>query len=233
METTVTHHPFRDIKLSYDRSKSQTEKEKNTVERYVQMHDGVWHLKNMREEYELRLDEAIAEINELRTALFPIEQQVEIFEVGLGLSAEDNLPVFEGTLTFEMGDFYNACDRYHDNIHELYVLMKRVTDEHNLFLEEYNRFDTWFQEFNDGQLHEIFQNWENISLDTVSLDRDHQDFLEAWGPVWRAEDAYFERAADAFNGYAELIDMSDTLFQRVKRLESALQELIKRNRPEG
>lgn len=125
METTIIHHPFRDITLAYDREKPQTEMELATLAQYVELHDGVWKLRTLRGEYEPQLNEAVVTIDELRASLFPIEQQVEIFELGLGLSRVNDLPEPDGTVTFEMDDFYDACDRFHDGIHGLCQFHRR------------------------------------------------------------------------------------------------------------
>ncbi len=233
METTVTHHPFRDITLAYDRGKPQGERELATLAQYVELHDRVWKLKVMRQGYEPRLAEAALRIDGLRDSLHPIERRVEVMELGLGLRAADGPPPFEGKLTMKLNDFYDDSDRFNDGIHGLYGLIKQVTEEHNRFLDEYNAFDGWFEAFNDGPLYEIFQDWETVSVDTVSLDRDHQAFLEAWGPVWQAEDDYFARAAAAFAAYDDLIRVSDALFLRVKRVQAALDGIIDPSGEEG
>ncbi|WP_257670663.1 hypothetical protein [Parapedobacter tibetensis] len=232
MEKIVTHHPFRTIELEYDREKPQPDWEKETLDNYFHMHDEVWRLKTMREECEPRLDRAIAQITELHRALPTFIQEVGVLEavVGLREAVDGPQPEDEKSFSIDLHHFRKASNQLSDDLAELYHEITRCTEEHNAFLREFEAFDNWFEAFADGPMHEIYQRYEEISVDTVSLDRDHQAFLETWSPVIHAEREYFDRALSAFNDYADLIDITNDLSERVKILDEALHDFTERNK---
>ncbi|WP_257667399.1 hypothetical protein [Parapedobacter tibetensis] len=233
MEKVVTHHPFRTIELEYDREKPQPDWEKETLDNYFHMHDEVWRLKTIREEYEPQLDRAIAWINELRTELYPIEQEIDLLELATGLRDDNPMPGFEGSISLQLDNFRKATKKHNEDLIALHTLITQCIGEHNVFLKDYETFDEWFESFASGPLHQLYMRYEDISVHTVSLDRDHQSFLETWSPVIQAERDYFERATDAFEAYTELAEASEKLYRRAEKVDDSLDDFIKKNKNGG
>jgi len=230
LEKVVTLHPFRTIVLEYDRKITPPPFEKETLEKYFHMHDEVWRLKNLREDYEPQLDTAIARIAELRAAIHPIEQEIDILELITGLRKDDPMPGLSGSLSLKLDGFLEATRKHNEALMELYELMNRCTEDYNAFLKAFDEFDAWFEAFDDGPLHELYNRWEELSVHTVSLDNDHQAFLGDWAPVIEAEREYFERASEALEAYAELVDASKALYRRAERVNVALEEFEKKHK---
>ncbi len=233
LEKVVTHHPLRTIVLEYDRGITPPDFEKSALDSYFHMHDEVWRLKTMREDYEPRLERAIAQIAELRTDLYPIEQEIDVLELVTGLREDNPMPGFDGSISLKLDSFREATRKHNDALMALYEGINRVTEEHNAFLKEFDAFEAWFEAFADGPLHELYQRWEELSVDTVSLDNDHQNFLGDWAPTIEAERDYFERASDAFEAYAELVDAANALYRRAETVDAALDEFVKNNKNGG
>ena len=230
LEKVVTHHPFRTIELEYDRQITPPPFEKQALKKYFHMHDEVWRLKTLREDYEPRLNKAIAQIAELRAAIYPIEQEIDILEVVTGLREDDPMPEFSGSLTLKPDSMLEATRKHNEALSELYELINRCTEEYNSFLKAFEEFEAWFEEFDDGPLSELYKRWEELSVHTVSLDDDHQAFLGDWAPIIEAEREYFEHASEAFEAYAELVDASNTLYRRVERAYEAFVAFDKKHK---
>lgn len=233
MEKVVIHHPLRTITLEYDRDKPQPDWEKETLDDYLHMHDEVWRLQAMRERAEPQLEKAIAWTTELRTALYPIEQEIDLLELATGLREDDFMPDFEGSVSLQLDDFRKAARKHNDDLMELHAQVAQCTEEHNVFLKEYDVFEDWFEEFSDGPLHQLYLRYEELSVDTVSLDSDHQAFLGQWAPTLQAERDYFERAADVFEAYTELVEAADKLYRRAEQVDEALEDFVKKNKNGG
>jgi len=233
LEKVVTHHPFRTIALEYDRGITPPDFEKEALAKYFHMHDEVWRLKCMREEYEPRLDTAIARIAELRAAIFPIEQEIDVLELVTGLREDNPMPGFDGSLSVKLDSFSKSTQKHNDEMMALHQLVTQCTEEHNAFLKEYDAFEAWFEAFDEGPLHELYRRWEELSVDTVSLDNDHQSFLGDWAPIIEAEREYFDRASDAFEAWAELVEASDSLYRRAERVDAALEDFVKKHKNGG
>lgn len=231
LEKVVTHHPFRTIELEYDREMTPPDFEKKTLANYFHMHDEVWRLKILREDIEPRLDEAIRQIDTLRAEIYPIEQEIDVLELITGLREDNPMPEgFDGSISIQIDNFRKAARKHNDDIMALYELINRCTEEHNAFLKEYEDFDKWFEAFANGPLHELYMRYEELSVDTVSLDRDHQAFLEAWSPTIQAERDYFDRAYEAFEAYAELVEASDKLYRKAERVDEALKDFVEKHK---
>ena len=233
MEKTVTHHPFRTIELVYDRDKSQPDWEKETLDQYFHMHDEVWRLKTMREDYEPRLERVIAQINDFHSARPSLVKEVAMLEAVVvlreavdGPQPEDK----ESSFSIDLNRFRRTCNKHSDDMAALYREITRCTEEHNAFLNEFEAFDNWFEAFAEGPMSKIYQRYDEASVDTVSLDRDHQRFLEAWQPVIHAEREYFSSAQGAFDDYASLVETTNTLYERVNILDKALHDFTERNK---
>lgn len=233
MEKIVTHHPFRTITLSYDRSKPQPDWEKDALDNYFHAHDEAWRLKTMREDIEPRLDKAIAQTAALRAEIYPIDQEIDVLELATGIRKDDPMPGFEGTLSLQLDGFIKAAKRHNGALQELYELVTRCTAEYNAFLAEHETFEEWFEEFAGGPLHQLYMRYEELNVDTVSLDEDHQAFLEHWAPTLQAERDYFDRATGLFDAYAELVDASNKLYRRAERVNDALGDFVKKNKNGG
>ncbi|MFB2121392.1 hypothetical protein [Parapedobacter sp. 2B3] len=224
MEKTITHHPLRTIELRYHPDRPQPEWEKETLAKYIHLHDEVWRLKNMREEYEYRLDKAIAHTNEIIYAISPYRQRLHLLQAVAGIIESvharplDNSGVFH----IDMDDFRTNKERIADDMAALGSEMSRCKEEYNAFINTSEEFDAWFEAFAEGQLHEIYQRYDEASVDTVSLDRDHQNLLEEWQPITFAERLYNDKALSAFFDYTEIVEITDDFSQDVDVMENRL-----------
>lgn len=227
MEKTIIHHPLRNIELLYHRDRPQPGWEKETLANYIRIHDEVWRLKTMREEYEHRLDKAIAHSNDIFYALRPYIQRLHVLEAVAGIVESVHARPLDssGVFHIDMDDFRTNKNRINDDKAVLIREMSRCEEEYNTFIHAFEAFDAWFEAFAEGQLHEIYQRYDEVSVDTVSLDRDHQNLLEEWQPITYAEWLYKDKALSAFFEYAEVVEITDNFSEDVDVMENALYKL--------
>lgn len=64
-------------------------------------------------------------------------------------------------------------------------------------------------------LHELYQHYEEVEVDIVSLDKDHQGFLEAYGEVDKLREEYMQQGQQVFEAYEQLLDDSEDVYRRV------------------
>ena len=230
LETVATPHPFRTIVLDYNREIAPQDFEKETLADYFYMHDKVWQLKTMREQLESLLDDATVQIDTLRAEIYPIEQEIDLLELVTGLREDNPVPGFDGSMSIQIDHFKIATHQHNEDLMVLYELIDRHTEEHNAFLDEFNPFEEWFEAFAEGPMHELYQRYEELSVDIVSVDVDHQSFLEAWSPIIYAEREYFDRAQRTFEAYVELVELSNALYRKAERLDAALDEFLEKHK---
>lgn len=227
MEKTITHHPLRTIELLYHRDRPQPEWEKETLAKYIRVHDEIWRLKTVREEYEHRLDKAIARMNDFFPTLSPYQQRLHLLEAVAGIMESVHARPLDnsGVFRIDMDDFRANRDRINRDVAELGREIARCEEEYTAFIKAFEEFDTWFETFAEGQLHEIYQRYDEVSVDTVSLDRDHQNLLEEWQPIIFAERLYQDKALTAFDQAKEIAEVTDYFSEDVDEVENALQNL--------
>ena len=163
-------------------------------------------------------------IAELHGRFPALEQQATILEAVDETHWDEREP-----FTIDFNDFSRARDAYSDYLDALYGDVTRVSEQYNKFLEAQEAFDAWFEQFADGPLREIYQRDDEVSVDTVSLDKDHQRFLEAWQPIIHAQREYVYSAANALNDYADLADLTNDLAKRLTVLDEALHGFAQRH----
>lgn len=222
MENTITPHPLRLINLTYHPDKPKSELETEVLESYFYMHDEVWRLKEKREHLETALSAIPNEITELHARLYPMEQELELYEVAFGIQDSKVIPDYLDSITLDTSAFREAAVRHNADLVELHTSIVKCISNHNAFIEEYDKFEEWFEEFIDNKFYKLFHDWENISVDTVSLDDDHQDFLSKLSPITKADESYFELAASSFDGYNILSKAASEIYKRTETIDQLL-----------
>lgn len=225
MNTISTSHPLRTIQLAYHTDKTPPAWETEAMKSYFYMHDEVWRLKTVREASEVQLTAILSKMQELTVQLYPIEQEADILEVAFGIRSVDDLPDFDGSLDIDIHTFVHTVLHHEEELQKLHADVTASVEQYNAFLKDYNAFDEWFETFSSGDLYRLYQEWETIRIDTVSLDDDHQNFLDVLSPITDAENRYFDQALACFEQFKELVKTSEKIYRRTEKINEAVNKL--------
>ena len=227
MKKTITHHPLRTIELAYHRDRPQPDWEKETLAQYIHLHDEVLRFKTMCEEYKARLDQLAIRMNEARDAIEALRPQLTLLEAATGIRAAEHVYGEDESHSFriDMNDFLLKRDNLSEMMAEIRPAMARCTKEYHQYRQDYKVFDEWFEQFDSERMLDIYRRYDEVSVDTVSLDIDHQRLLGAWHPIIFAEREYYEVIEQVFMNYDYVEEAFDFLVEDIEIVKEALHNL--------
>jgi len=124
-----------------------------------------------------------------------------------------------------MNGFLQRRDELRNMMAKLNAVMTRCQQDYDRFVKATETFEIWFEVFDSESMLEIYRRYDEVSVDTVSLDHDHQNLLETWQPIIFAEREYFEKAERVDTSYGIITERTDFLFEDIDMVEDDLREL--------
>lgn len=226
IKTIIKEHPLRDIVLDFDDAIEAPEFEKRKLALYYEAHDKTWTLKQHAEQQIKSLQEADGMIQELSIRRLGIEQDLDFMEEGLGLKAYDENLKIDSEIIIDIGTFFESGIRHNKDLQRLYTIIHKLTltfneDVGNIYEDDFLIDPMYF-----SMLSELYQRYDDISVHTVSLDEDHQNFLGAYGEVHDLFFQYIDLAEEIFDQYAQLVQVSEKLYRRMEIVQDRLDDKI-------
>lgn len=221
IKEVVKQHPLRPIVLEFDTDRPTLEFEAEALDAYYRQHDRTWETKNKLQLHKDALSNLEVRIAELEYGLLPIEQQLDFLEAGFQLTDQQELPTIEGGFTIEVSEFNNDVITHHKQLVEVHRLVVAEQDWFNAWANFIYENEDWFDEQDDqgsALINQIFQQYEEVSVNIVTLDRDQQEFFGVVGQVRDMQSAYFDYGESVFNLYNELHERSENVYRRAERI---------------
>ncbi|PRD56552.1 hypothetical protein [Sphingobacterium gobiense] len=228
IRTIIKEHPLKNITLDFDDQITQPPFEQKALQSYYEAHDKTWEIKEhvMKIQQELKVaDDIIADLSFRRLG---IEQELEILEDWLGVTELADKEFFEGEITIDIGNFFTICDKHNLDLQNLYEKIVILTSTYNRDIENIYEDDAVIDPEYFNALDEIYPRYEEVSVHTVSLDDDHQSFLEEYGKVEACFFQYTELAREVFDKYKHLVDTAQAVYHRVEVVDRLLKDKLKR-----
>lgn len=228
IKTIVKEHPLKDITLDFDDEITPPSFEQEALQSYYEAHDKTWEIKVHVTEIERELktvDDIIADLSFRRLG---IEQELEILEDWLGVTELADKELFDGEITIDIGTFFAVCDKHNVDIQNLYEKVVDLTETYNRDVENIYEDDAVIDPAYFMALDEVYPRYEEVSVHTVSLDDDHQAFLEEYGKVEEFFFHYTALAREIFDKYKNLVDTTQAIYRRVEVVDQLLRDKLKR-----
>ena len=219
MKEIVKEHPLRPIILRFDPKKKKPDFETKGLEAYYAMHDSTWKMYTELIDRHNALDDLMDEIAGLEFPLLPIEQELEFIEAIAGLRDQADLPVMEGRFTINLDEVRTSVTAHCDAMHTFYPKLKEAWDwfdNHANFIYEH---ESWIEDGLDDLVQQLYARYEEVSVDIVSLDRDQQEFYDAYAEVELFQDDYFRHGDLVFAQYDKLLKRSNKIYRRFEEAD--------------
>ena len=230
MKTIVKEHPLKNITLNFDDQVTAPAFEETALRSYYEAHDKAWELKEHVSHMESRLKQVDDTMDELSLRRLGIEQELEILEDWLEVKELEEKDLFEGEITIDIGGFFTTCDLHNMGIQELYAEVVELTGIYNNDIENIYEDDAVIDPSYFAVLDELYPRYEELSVDTVSLDDDHQAFLEKYEDVENLFFHYTELAREIFDKYKNLIEVTQKIYRRVEVIDQLLRDKLNQER---
>lgn len=234
MKTIVKTHPLKDIILEFDESKEQLDIETKALSRYDEAHDEVWKMKQRLDYLAKGLTEVMQEVSDRQVELLAMEQSLDFVEDSLGLSDGKNLPELEDEITIDVTALFQDMEQHSADLNALYAqvddLTKRYNYEVDLYVPSEDYEENWpIHSSFFGLFDEVYERYEEVSLNIVTLDDDEQEFLGVYGELYDAYHENLEFAVQVFDAYAALVERVNPLYDRASRAMTAMNQKMRRD----
>lgn len=229
IKTIVKEHPLKNITLDFDDEITPPPFEQKALQSYYEAHDKTWEIKEHVSKIEGELKAVDDTIEDLSFRRLGIEQELEILEDWLGVTELEDKELFDGEITIDIGTFFTVCDNHNVDIQELYEKVVSLTEIYNRDIENIYEDDAVIDPTYFNALDEVYPRYEEVSVHTVSLDDDHQTFLEEYGKIEELFFHYTALAREIFDKYKNLVETTQAIYRRVEIVDQLLRDKLKKD----
>ena len=218
MTTFTATFPLRTIQLQMQET-PQTAREAEAFLLYGNLHNELWCLK-------MHWLKCLASVQEQKACLQRCEEAYAAMETEakrygrMGGYAIEESPVEEDEYTLKLNDLQNLVNTYTACIDECNKGNVAIMDIYKQGEKLREDFDESFSHFNGNYFSPIISDYSNVQVDTVSLDRDFDNFCKCCEEVQNLQQSFYKL-------WDELRPLGDALDKKTKDTNRHL-EIIRR-----
>lgn len=223
MKEIVKEHPLRPIILQFDLKKKAPDFETKALDAYYRMHDRSWETKQNLLQHKNTLMEIDADTTELEDRLSVIKQQLVFLEAAFKLVENVELPDMGERFSIDIVDFYTAVDSHNEDLRALHRLVVEEMQWFENWADYIYENESWFDgedEKGDELLYQIFRQYDDVSVDIISLDRDQQEFFGVLDHIRKLQQEYFDYGEEVSEQYNRVHHASEEVYQRALRVKA-------------
>lgn len=225
-------HPLKPISLSFREGKQPPAFEVDALKRYKKAHDETWKRKLWYETQKGHLMLLRSDIGELSYEIFMLGEKLEVFEEALGIRDPADAPALELGSEVDLNAFFDRTLQHNQAVQQLHKQAVEASTRYNEAVASLYEDDYLIDPMYFDILHELYQRYEEVEVDIVSLDKDHQDFLGAYGEVNKLREEYMQQGQQVFEAYTQLLDDSEDVYRRADVVQDELDELMDGKNPD-
>lgn len=222
MKKRVRKHPLKDIVLHFNEGIAAPDFEVVGLQEYVKAHDLTWAVKRRFQDMLQKLTVINQTIDSLQLDRLAMEQDMDFVEEALGLTTLDADILPEGELTIDVTQLFQRVWQQNQHMIALYPKVEAAVDEYNEFMNNLYDDDYLIDPHYFKVLDKLYQRYEELSVDLVSLDHDRKEFLEAYGEVDETFDQYYLLGQEVFEKYSYLYELLEELYKRNDIVQAAI-----------
>lgn len=222
MKSVAKAHPLKPIHLSFKKGKQAPPFEVEALKKYRKAHDETW---KRRITYIAEKDKLLllrAEMADLSYEMFDLGEQLEVFEEALGLLQRDETNIVTLGPDYDINLLFERIEQHNRAVQKLHTAMVKAANRYNKAVASLYEDDYIIDPMFFDILHEVYRRHEEVEVDIVSLDKDHQDFLKAYGEVEKLRDEYMRTGQNVFESYADLLGDAEDLYCRAGAVQDGI-----------
>lgn len=230
MKTIIKPHPLRDIVLEFDDAVQPPAFEQEALSQYYNAHDATFALSEHAKKQIVAVNEAKDILDDLTLRRLNIDQELDFLEEGLGVKVLDSFDYsVDLKFTIDFDTFFGGVLQHNDDLKHLYNLVSGLTKQYNTDIGKIYEDDYLIEPIYFTVPDDLYERYEELSLNVVSLDRDHQCFLGAYKIV---DDEYWKYLDDAkilFDGFSTNVRESEAIYRRVEHVDTVIRKIADDN----
>ena len=226
MKNVAKEHPLKPICLSYREGFQAAAFEVEALKKYKKAHDETWKRRITYVTEKDRLMLLKSELAELSYELFDLGEQLSVFEEALGITVLNEIDRIKIGSDYDVNRLFDRVEQHNRSLQRLHKAMKKAAARYNKAVANLYEDNYMIDPMYFDILHELFQRHEEVKVDIVSLDQDHQAFLEAYHEVKKLREAYMLYGNQVFSSYEQLLEDAEDLYMRTNAVQDGIDEMM-------
>jgi hypothetical protein len=231
MKPTIISHPLKRIHFNYNSEAALSDFETAFIDRYKQLHDELATIKSQLLKLGPDIKKVMAELKQVTMALEKLRTVIVRAERMFGLGPADEM--VSCVYNIKSGEIQKVLDELQiirSNYWDIMVPMHRLF---NSIFERFTAFDDAVEQFEKEYSTPLFHNFDNMAIDILSFDRDMNEFRVAWMGVAHLQDECLDEYSEWVKNQTVLVNDSDTLYNRIKKIFQHINTIQKFNPGNG
>ncbi len=219
MKTITIDHPLRSISYKIRENSFPLNTEIQALDSYRSAHDQVWRMKRLFEEEKGEVQLALIDLYKLDAEGQELRDILGFYKEQMDLSSK-NLPAdLDVKLQVEIRNFYNSVMQHHRNTVQFYDVIGARDTAYVKITDTYYRGEKPIDPLHFKVLDSVFENYSDMQVDIVTLDKDLQQFLTALGDVYLLLDKYVQHYNILYKAYGTILHNTGDLTKEVQELK--------------
>jgi len=218
MKTKVIDHPLRQISYQYRENHFQLNHEIQSLDNYRLAHDRAWRMKQLFERETGECQLALIELLLLEDQRIEYKEMLDFYKKDVDLSKDKPYLEIEPNFQVELRNYYNSVIELHHKLIRFYDRIGSLEKEYIVITDTYFRGEKPIDPLNFKVLESIFEHYEDMQTDIVSLDKDLQEFLVKLTKIYDLLDKYTIHYGKLYATYGTVLKQTAQLVQDIQVL---------------
>ncbi len=219
MKTITLDHPLRSISYKIRENYFPLNTEARALDNYRLAHDQVWRMKRLFEEEKGEVQLALIDLHKLDAERQELNDMLNFYKEEIDLSGESLHIEMDVKFQVEVRDFYNNVNRQHSKVIRFYDVIGTRDAEYITITDTYYRGGKPIDPLHFKILDSVFENYSDMQVDVVSLDKDLQQFLAVLQEVYLLLDKYVQHYNILYKTYSAVLQKTAQLTKDVQELK--------------
>lgn len=219
MKTITIDHPLRSISYKLRKNSFPLNTEARALDSYRLAHDQVWRMKRLFEQEKGEVQLALIDLHKLDAEREELSDMLGFYKEQVDLSSENLHIEMDVKFQVEVRDFYNNVNRQHSKVIQFYDIIGRRDAEYITITDMYCREEKPIDPLHFKILDSVFENYSDMQVDVVSLDKDLQQFLTTLQEVYNFLDTYIQHYNILYKAYGTILHKAAQLTKDVQALK--------------
>src|SRR5690606_532083 len=216
MKTLTIDHPLRTISYKVKDNSFPTPYELQVLDDYRLAHDQVWYMKRLFESEKAEAQLALIDLHKLDEEQEELSRMLTFYKGELDINDKKLHANVDILFQVELRNFYNSVIEQQQKLIRFYDHIGIRDREYTLITDTYYKEEKPVDPLHFTVLDFVFEHYEDMQVDIVSLDKDLQEFLAELSDVYRLLDAYIAQFNLLYRTYETVLKKTAQLTRSVQ-----------------
>ena len=216
MKPTLIPHPLKRIRFHYNSEAALTDFEQAFINRYKQLHDELAMIKDQLLRLGPSIRKVVNEVKIVRKSFDKLYEKIRLTEQMLGLTPA--LDISKGEFRVKPGEINKVLNEFQGIRQEYWNIMVPMHNNFNDVYIRFTAFDDTVERFEKEYSQPLFNNPQNMAIDTKCFDNDMNEFRKQWMAITDLQESCLDEYAEWVKDQTALVNDSASLYDRIKKL---------------